>query len=282
MIFLRSLVFNLYFYSLTFVLSLVGIGVRIFAPARTADFARFWIRLVLRAAERVCGITLELSGREHLPQDGAMLLAAQHQSAYDTLIWMLLLPKTTYVVKQELMRLPLFGPLLKGAGMIGVDRKAGSVALKQLTADAQEATRQGRQIVIFPEGTRVAPGVRVPLRPGIAALATRLELPVIPVATDSGRHWGRRSFLRFPGPIHVAICPPLALDNGKTSMLDRITDSWIKAEQDFVPPGDNSVGDTMLNHPDPIVEAGNSLVLNGFPTREGEQPHDDTRVPRSG
>ncbi len=233
MIFLRSLAFNFYFYSLTFVLSVLGIGVRLLAPARTADFARFWIRLVLGGAERLCGITLELSGREHLPKDGAMLLAAQHQSAYDTLIWMLLLPKTTYVVKQELMRLPLFGPLLKGAGMIGVDRKAGSVALKQLTADAQEATRQGRQIVIFPEGTRVAPGTRVPLRPGIAALATRLDMPVIPVATDSGRHWGRRSFMRYPGPIHIAICPPLSLDAAKLPMLDRISQSWIKAEQSF-------------------------------------------------
>ena len=277
MIFLRSLAFNLYFYSLTFVLSIVGIGVRIFAPARTADFARFWIRLVLRAAERICGITLELSGREHLPEGGAMLLAAQHQSAYDTLIWMLLLPRTTYVVKQELMRLPLFGPLLKGAGMIGVDRKAGSVALKQLTADAQEATRQGRQIVIFPEGTRVAPGVRVPLRPGIAALATRLDLPVIPVATDSGRHWGRRSFLRSPGPIHVAICPPLAIDAGTTPLLERIVESWITAEHSFGVPGDNSVGEQPADVANPNIATGNSLVSNSFSTRDGEEPTSHTR-----
>lgn len=240
MILLRSLLFNVYFYAVTVGFCVAGIAVRFVAPGRVPAFARAWVRVLLAGARGICGIRLVLTGTEHLPP-GPALLASQHQSAYDTLIWMVLLPHTTYVVKQELIGIPLFGPLLVGAGMIGVDRNAGAPALKRMLREAEAAVGRGRQIVIFPEGTRVAPGVQVPLRPGIAALASRLGLPVIPVATDSGRYWGRRAFRREPGDIHVTICKPLATGLPRAAVLDQIVTSWRLAEQGFEGPVDKSV-----------------------------------------
>lgn len=239
---LRALAFNLYFFSLTTLLAIAGIGVRIAAPHRAYDFARFWCRLVLAGAERICGITLEITGAEHLPAAGPALLACQHQSAYDTFLWMLLLPRTSYVLKKELTIIPLFGPLLGLAGMIAVNRKAGGAALRRLMQAADAAKAEGRQIVIFPEGTRVSPGTRVPLQPGIAAIAARLNLPVIPVATDSGRRWGRRAFRKHAGIVHVAIGAPIAAATPRAQLLDAIENHWRESERNGFQPVDNNVG----------------------------------------
>jgi len=230
MIFLRACLFNLYFYSLTAVLGVGGIGVRLFAPARAFTYARFWVRLVLAGLRAICGIGVTVSGRENLPPSGAVLLASQHQSAFDTLVWMTLVDAPSYVVKRELTWIPLFGPLLRPAGMIPVNRAAGAAALRALLAATQAARDAGRQIVIFPEGTRVAPGARVKLQPGIAAIATRLALPVIPVATDSGVFWARRAFMKYPGTIHIAIGPPIPAGTQKAPLLAAIEGWWRHAE----------------------------------------------------
>ncbi len=172
MTFLRSAAFNLYFFLLTFILGLsCGIPLRLFAPRRVIGLARVWARLTLAGLRAICGIRFELIGREHLPPRGPALIASQHQSAFDTLVWLLLVPWPAYVVKQELARIPLFGPLLRPGGQILVDRSAGAAALRRMVRQAVEATAAGRQVVIFPEGTRTAPGEHVRLQPGIAALA---------------------------------------------------------------------------------------------------------------
>jgi 1-acyl-sn-glycerol-3-phosphate acyltransferase len=119
----------------------------------------------------------------------------------------------------ELTRVPLFGQMLVAAGMIAVDRHAGMAALRGLMRDADAAVAQGRQIIIFPEGTRVAPGHSVPLQPGVAALAARTGLPVIPVATDSGVFWGRRAFRKTPGTITVAIQPPIGRGLARAELM---------------------------------------------------------------
>ena len=130
MVFLRSLLFSFWFYGLTTVLGVAGIFVRLLARHRALGFARFWIRLSLAGLRAICGIEYRVTGREHLPAAGAALLASQHQSAFDTLVWFLLLPAPSYVMKRELTRVPLFGPLLLPAGMIPIDRRAGAAALR--------------------------------------------------------------------------------------------------------------------------------------------------------
>ena len=183
---LRSALFNAYFFALTFVFCVAGVPLRLMAPSRTVVLARLWARSALAGLRWFCGIRLLVLGREHLPAQGPMLIAAEHQSAFDTIVWHILVPAPAYVVKRELMRLPLFGPLLRHGGHIGLDRAAGAAALRSLVRDTERAVAAGRQVVIFPQGTRTPPGERVPLQPGIAAQAARTHLPVIPVATDFG------------------------------------------------------------------------------------------------
>lgn len=226
MIFLRSLLFNLYLVLLTFLLGIGGFAIRWFAPHRALAYAQFWAGLLLGGLRWICGIYPVLIGAEHLPPEGAALIASQHQSAYDTLVWLTLLPRPTYVMKRELVKIPLFGPLTPLAGMILVDRSAGANALRTLLRDTGSAVSEGRQIVIFPEGTRTLPGERRELQPGVAAMAAMARLPVIPVATDSGLRWGRRAFRRCPGPIHLVVCPPLPTGLRREALLVEIQNAW--------------------------------------------------------
>ena len=240
---LRAFAFNAYFFGLTTIMAIIGIGVRVFAPGAVLAYAKFWSRLVIQGAARICGIRAVITGWEHLPASGPLLLASQHQSAFDTLVWMTLLPAPSYVIKQELTRIPLFGPLLIGAGMIPVDRTAGASAMRGMLQATGHARDTGRQIIIFPEGTRLAPGERVKLQPGIAAMATRLEMPVYPVATDSGLRWGRRAFLKYRGPVHIAIGAPIAAGTPRAALLDGIESFWRSAERASYRPVGKSVED---------------------------------------
>lgn len=229
MILLRSLLFNVWFFSVTTVLSVCGAASLPLAPRLALPIARLWARLVLGGLRRICGIAWEVRGLERLPADGPALLASRHQSAFDTMVWLLLLPRCTYVVKQELLRIPLFGRIIRPAGQIAVDRAGGPAALRALMREAETAARAGRQIVIFPEGTRAEPGRLLPLQPGIAAIAARTGLPVIPVLTNSGRLWGRRSFRKRPGVIHITLLAPLSpadgAPGGRGRLMQRLTDA---------------------------------------------------------
>jgi 1-acyl-sn-glycerol-3-phosphate acyltransferase len=208
MITFRSAVFNVVFFAVTFVLTIIATVMRFVVPDRTLTMPMLWARFMVAAVRVICGIRLEVSGLEHIPR-GAALIASRHQSAFDTFVWMTLVPRCCYVLKQELLRIPLFGKLIVGARMIAVDRSAGTASLRSLLREGRRAASEQQQIVIFPEGTRGAPGEMGPLQPGIAALAAHTGLAVIPVATDSGRCWGRRAFRKRPGVIRIVIGEPI-------------------------------------------------------------------------
>ncbi|MDE2574827.1 MAG: 1-acyl-sn-glycerol-3-phosphate acyltransferase [Rhodospirillales bacterium] len=253
---MRSLLFNLWFYGITLVLASFTLLPRLWhalrrrgseqpspPPSWPMPVARLWARLVLGALRPLCGITWEVSGREHLPASGPALIASMHQSAFDTMVWLLLVPDTCYVLKRELQRIPLFGPITRDAGMISVDRGAGAAAIRSLLTGADDALARGRQIVIFPEGTRATPGAPLVLHPGIAALAARTGLPVIPVATDSGHCWGRRAFRKHPGRIHIAIAPPLPARLRRGELMARLERSFAEGSAALAGGAvDNSVG----------------------------------------
>ncbi len=221
MIMLRSFVFNVTFFGISFVMTLYATMLRWIVPGTELRMAMLWARVMVVAVRVICGIRLEVTGREHIPS-GAVLIASRHQSAFDTFVWMTLLPRCCYVLKQELLGIPLFGRLIIGARMIAVDRTGGSTALRTLLREGARAAAEDRQIVIFPEGTRSDPGTVLPLQPGIAALAARIKLPVIPVATDSGRCWGRRAFRKLPGVIHIVIGPPIPATAARGELMERL------------------------------------------------------------
>lgn len=205
----RSFLFNILFAlwtALIFVLSLPTL-----ALPRSAVWwmGGLWVRGALLLLRATVGLKHRVRGVEHRIA-GPAIYAAKHQSAWDTLVFPLLLDKPAYVLKQELIRVPLFGSYLKQCGMIPVDREGGGGALKQLLRAARTAVAQGRSILIYPEGTRTPPGERRPYHPGVAALYGDLGVPVIPVALNSGLFWGRRAFHKRPGTITIEFLPPIA------------------------------------------------------------------------
>jgi 1-acyl-sn-glycerol-3-phosphate acyltransferase len=206
---LRSLLFTLYFWSLSAVMT-VGLSPLLFiGPRRWIIWAmRSWAVLSLSGLARIAGIRMELRGRAHIPQGGG-LIAAKHQSMWETLVFHLLLADPAMVMKSELKRIPLYGRYAERAEMIIVERKGGAKALRALMTSAKARLAQGRQIVIFPEGTRVAPGAPAAYKPGVAALYAALGVPCIPVALDSGLFWPRRGVERKPGTIVIEFLAPI-------------------------------------------------------------------------
>jgi 1-acyl-sn-glycerol-3-phosphate acyltransferase len=218
MITLRSALFNGVFFAVTFLLTLVATLVRLADPDLVLPVAMLWARTLVAAARVICGIRLDVTGLEHIPR-GAALIASRHQSAFDTFVWLTLLPRCCYVLKQELMRIPLFGSSLTATGMIAVDRDGGAAAMRALLREGDRAVREARQIVIFPEGTRSEPGQPGALQSGIAALAARTGLPVIPVSTDSGRCWSRRAFRKRPGTIRIVVGAPIPAKTERKALM---------------------------------------------------------------
>jgi 1-acyl-sn-glycerol-3-phosphate acyltransferase len=218
MITLRSALFNVIFFAVTFLLTLLATLARLVNSDAVLSVAMLWARMLVAAARIVCGIRLEVTGLEHIPR-GAALIASRHQSAFDTFVWLTLLPRCCYVLKHELLRIPLFGPLLTATGMISVDRDGAAGAVRALLREGDRAVREARQIVIFPEGTRNEPGQPGVLQPGVAALAARTGLPVIPVSTDSGRCWGRRAFRKRRGTIHIVIGAPIPAKTERRALM---------------------------------------------------------------
>jgi 1-acyl-sn-glycerol-3-phosphate acyltransferase len=186
---------------------------------------KIWARVVTWLAWAVCGIRTEVRGREHLPT-GPALIAGKHQSLYDTCAPFVFLPDICYVLKKELVTIPLFGWYTLKSGMIVVNREAGSTALRRLVADSQERLRHTRQIMIFPEGTRTDPGDEADYKPGIAALYRELNMPVVPMATNSGMHWPTKGRTRTSGTIVFEFLPaiPPGLKRGEfmRELEDRI------------------------------------------------------------
>ena len=223
MIVLRSLLFSVAFFGGTFFLSVAGTLVAPFAPAILPRFTVAYARLGIWTARVLCGIRLEVTGWENLP-DGPALIASRHQSAFDTFVWFTLVPRCCYVMKRELLRIPLMGSLIRATGMIAIDRDGGGRTIRILVKEGKRAVADGRQIVIFPEGTRADPGELLPLQPGVAALAAGTGLPIIPVLTDSGLRWGRRAFCKYPGVLHIVIRPPLPTGLKREELMRRLAE----------------------------------------------------------
>lgn len=229
MFLIGSAIFNLFLVCSGVVGGLWGHVLVRTAPDRLLPYGQAWSRVLLGALRLFCGIDVVVEGIANLPP-GGVIIAAQHQSAFDTLVWFTLLDQPSYVLKQELTKLPILGPLLIPAGQIALDRTGGAKALRALTGQVKRAGAAGRQIVIFPEGTRVAPGQRVALQPGIVALARATHLPIIPVATNSGRCWGRNAFRKRPGTINIRVFPALPDGLDRPALLAALEAAFYERE----------------------------------------------------
>jgi 1-acyl-sn-glycerol-3-phosphate acyltransferase len=218
----RSAVFNLVFFAST-IAALLTTWPVLFVPRSEPALwvGRQWTRFTLTMLRLIVGVRWEVRGDlKHL--SGRILIASNHQSAWDTMVFLLLCPLPTYAMKKELMAIPIYGWMAKRQGHIAVDRKAGAAAFRRLQRQARAALAAGRQIVLFPEGTRAAPDERRPYQPGIAGLYAALGAPVVPVALNSGLFWSRRSFIKRPGTIVIEILPAIPAGMERQAFLSEL------------------------------------------------------------
>jgi len=199
--FLRSLLYALIFYPATLLYVIAGLTLGLFATRPMRAVVHGWADLHEWLSVNLLGVRLRLDG--DIP-DGPCLIAVKHQSMYETIQMLRVIRTPVVVLKQQLASIPLFGWMTRRYGVIPVDREAGPKALRTLLTAAKRALADRRPVVIFPEGTRVAPGERPELRSGFAGLYRALNLPVVPIAVDSGRLWGR-GLLKRPGVVTFKI-----------------------------------------------------------------------------
>lgn len=208
MAFVRSLLFNICYFAWTVLLGVLALPVLVLPKGAVFALSGVWARGVLCLLAGLVGLRHEIRGRARVPA-GPVIYAVKHQSAWETIIFAILIPGFAAVYKRQLAFLPFLGWYMLRADMIPIDRRAGAGALRAMLAQAKNVVGQGRSIVVMPEGTRTAPGSRRRYHPGIAALYRELGLPVVPAALNSGVFWGRRSFVKTPGTIIFEFLEPI-------------------------------------------------------------------------
>lgn len=219
---LRSGLFGCVLAASVLVLGILCLPVLLLPPASIMRVVRFWARLMMSALRLIVGIDYEIRGLDRLPA-GPVLIAAKHQSAWETIVFLAELPFPAYVLKRELLAIPLYGWYTRRIGMIAIDRKGGAASLRRMMAEARRAVASGRPIVIFPEGTRMPPGTTRPLHSGVVALYTALDLPVVPVALNSGLFWRRGFWDKRPGRILCEVLPALPAGLVRPEMMQRLS-----------------------------------------------------------
>lgn len=217
---LRALIFNILYLLWSVTMHIVCLPLLFASPKVIHAAGKVWIVGSLWLLKVCVGLSVREVGAENLPA-GPALFAAKHQSAWETLYLSWRLNHPAFVLKKELLLIPVFGWFLSRVGMIAIDRSGKASALKKMVADSKAVFAAGRPVVIFPEGTRVAPGDSRPYQPGIAALYAQLDVPVVPVALNSGLFWGRQAVVKKAGVITIEYLPaiPPGLDR-KTFMRE--------------------------------------------------------------
>jgi len=221
MIVVRSVLFNILFYLNTIVFLIIGLPTFLMPYQAIVEVAKTWGRANLFLLRLVAGVKFELRGRDRIPP-GALIVASKHQSAWETFALMHLFTSPAFVMKRELLWIPVFGWLMFKGRMVGVDRSAGMRALIGLAAAARAELARGRQLIIFPEGTRRPVGAEPAYKSGIAFLYAQAGVPCLPIALNSGVFWPRRSILRRPGTVVVEILDPIPPGLDKKAFVARL------------------------------------------------------------
>ena len=221
LILVRSMAFNLLFYLNTLVWLVIALPT-FFMPYRAIlTIAKTWGRCNLVLLRVVCGLDYEIRGLEKIPK-GSIIVAAKHQSAWETFALVHLFDNPVFIVKRELQWIPIFGWLMVKARMVPVDRSAGSQALNAMTERARIELADNRQLIIFPEGTRRPAGAEPRYKYGVAHLYAAEGVPCVPIALNSGLFWPRRSMRRLPGTVLVEILDPVAPGLDKDVFFKRL------------------------------------------------------------
>ncbi|MDP1594817.1 MAG: lysophospholipid acyltransferase family protein [Gallionella sp.] len=234
MLVIRSLIFLLLQLLLTPVFSTLAIFTFPFSPLTRYRLISSYARTMLWLLRVVCGIRHQVSGMENIPSAPCVVLC-KHQSAWETLALQVIFPPQAWVLKRELLWLPFFGWGLAMTSPIAINRSDGKGAVKQLLRQGKERLAQGFFVVIFPEGTRIPFGERGKYKIGGALLAASAAVPVVPVAHNAGRLWGRNSFIKRPGLVTMSIGMPIVTQGLKADEINARTEAWIENEIQQLP-----------------------------------------------
>lgn len=231
---LRSLLFHsLLWLATACLLPLLLIGLVIRQPARNR-FLSVYARYVVWLLKVVTGLDFQVTGREHIPAVSSVILS-KHQSIWETFALQAVFPPQTWVLKKELLMIPVFGWALQAAASIAIDRKAGTRSLREVIEKGTDRLQRGLWVVVFPEGTRTRPGQQGKYNAGGVMLAVRAGAPVVPVAHNAGVYWPGSRFLIRPGTVQMVVGEPLATEGVKAGELNKQVEAWIEAQMDTLP-----------------------------------------------
>lgn len=226
---LRSTVYGLLQIIITPLYFLIILASFPLSPLSRYRITSGWAHLMLFLLRVICGIRYRVIGAEHIPQTPGIVLS-KHQSAWETLAFQEIFPPQVWVLKKELLLVPFFGWGLAMTSPIAIDRSSKKAALKQIVSQGKDRLKKGFWIVVFPEGTRIAPGEKGRYGIGGAWLATHTGAPVVPVAHNAGRFWGKNALIKLPGTITVSIGAPIDPTGMEPGDLNARVESWIEAE----------------------------------------------------
>jgi 1-acyl-sn-glycerol-3-phosphate acyltransferase len=205
----RSILYGFWYYGLTVVMAILFVPLLAFPRGALRAGIRIWAKMLIWGMRVFGGVRLEVRGLERLPQGVPVLLAAKHQSMFDIIPAFAYMPDALFVMKRELMRIPVFGWHNRKHGTIVVDRQGQAQAMRKMIADARDRFQEPRQLLIFPEGTRRAPGAEPDYKPGVAGLYRDLEAPCVPVATNTGAHISSSGVATSPGVVVYEVLEPI-------------------------------------------------------------------------
>lgn len=253
-ILLRSIAFNVLFYLNTFIYLIAALPT-FFMPYRAiVAVAKSWGRVNVVLLRVVAGIDCEIRGREKIPK-GPIIVAAKHQSAWETFALLPLLDNPVFILKRELQWIPIFGWLTIKGRMVPVDRGGGSQALNAMIERARIELADNRQLIIFPEGTRRPAGAEPRYKIGVAHLYAAEGVPCVPIALNSGLFWPRRSLRRAPGTVIAEILNPIPPGLDKDAFFARLQNDIESATARLIAEGRAKMGQEARPHPDRSGEA---------------------------
>lgn len=229
MLWIRSLLFYLGVLVLTPIFSILAILLVPLNNVTRSRIASGWAYCTLFWLKFTCNLGVSVKGKEHIPNHPSIILS-KHQSAWETIALQTIFPPQIWVMKRELLMIPFLGWAFMALAAIPIDRSAGREALKKLVAHGKDRLSRGLWVVIFPEGTRTAPGQRAKYHIGGAWLASHTQSTVVPVAHNAGRYWRKNSFKKYPGTIQVVIGPPIETAGLKPDEVNQRVENWIEAE----------------------------------------------------
>ncbi len=223
-LFVRASIFWLIFILFTVLLSLPLIILRIFGYKAAFLIAKIWSIIIIKSLKYICGVKYELQGNLSFKNS---LIFSKHQSTWETIFFLLVIPNPVFIVKKELMYIPFFGWCLYLLNNIPIDRASGKSAMRKMIVETKKSIEEGFSVILFPEGTRVKIGETTKIKQGGIILAKSLKIPIIPITHNAGEFWPKHSFIKYPGTIKVLFGEPINIEEKKDEEFKKRMENWM-------------------------------------------------------